>query len=86
MKRYHTKNKDTVCSKDGLAGPNRYLDPQFICMVGLGILPWIILSLGTQWGHFPLFLYVFFFSDPLFLSPFFPHNCIPLPFIRFSYL
>ena len=75
-----------VRTKDGFVRPNHYLGSQLICMVGLSILLWVVLSLETQWDHFSLFLYVFFLSDPLFLSLFSSQNCIPFPFIHFSYL
>ena len=42
----HLRKSDTlyVGSKDGLAGPNHYLCSQFIYLVGLGILPWVVLG------------------------------------------
>ena len=38
----------SVHTKDGFAGPNHYLGSQLICMVGLGILLWVVLGLETQ--------------------------------------
>ena len=43
----------SVGSKDGFAGLNRCLGSQFICVMGLGILPWVVLGLGTQLGALP---------------------------------
>ena len=34
--------------KTGLLGQTAILGSQFICMVGLDILPWVVLGLGTQ--------------------------------------
>ena len=76
----------SVHTKDGFAGPNRYLGSQLICIVGLGILLWVVLGLETQSDHFSIFFYVFFLSDPLFPSLFSSQNCIPFSFITFSYL
>ena len=37
-----------VRTKDRVIGPNPYLGSQLICMVGLGILLWVVLDLETQ--------------------------------------
>ena len=56
-----------VCTNDRFTGPNPYLGSQFICIVSLSILLWVVLDLETQWDHFSLFLFVSSFQT-LFLS------------------
>ena len=70
----------SVGSKDELARPNCCLGSQFICVVGLGILPWVVLGLGTQLEALPpLPLCFLLFKSSLSLSLFPKLHPLPIP-------